>query len=144
MIAVSACLRGIPCRYDGKEKENSGIPEMPGEMLLLVCPEVAAGLSIPRAPLEIAGGDGHDVLAGRARVVDREGGDYTDAVLRGVEDVLAMCRQAGVEIAYLTERSPTCGCGRIYTGAFDGNLKAGDGVLAAALKEAGVSVVEVG
>lgn len=144
MIAVSACLRGIPCRYDGKDKENPGIPETLGEMLLLVCPEVAAGLPAPRPPLEIAGGDGHDVLAGRARVVDREGGDYTATVLRGVEDILALCAQAGVETAYLTAKSPTCGCGRIYTGAFDGQLKEGDGVLAAALKRAGVLVVEVG
>lgn len=45
MIAVSACLAGIACRYDGKDKEITKIKQMVenGEAIPF-CPEVAGGL----------------------------------------------------------------------------------------------------
>ncbi|EJI6714898.1 DUF523 domain-containing protein, partial [Listeria innocua] len=70
MIAVSACLAGIACRYDGKDKEITKIKQMVenGEAIPF-CPEVAGGLEIPRNPAEIVGGDGKDVWLGRAKVM---------------------------------------------------------------------------
>ena len=38
----------------------------------------------------------------------------------------------------LKERSPSCGCGRIYDGTFTGTLTDGDGVTAALLKAHGI------
>ena len=38
----------------------------------------------------------------------------------------------------MKERSPSCGCGRIYDGTFTGTLTDGDGVTAALLKENGI------
>ena len=44
-------------------------------------------------------------------------------------------------LAILKARSPSCGCGEIHSGKFDGELRAGDGVTAAMLKQEGLEVV---
>lgn len=44
----------------------------------------------------------------------------------------------GCTAAVLKERSPSCGCGRIYDGTFTGTLTDGDGVTAALLKAHGI------
>lgn len=54
-IAVSACLLGEPCRYDGRSKPCSRVQELAagGHELVPICPEVAGGLPTPRTPCEI-------------------------------------------------------------------------------------------
>lgn len=54
-IAVSACLLGEPCRYDGRSKPCARVQELAagGHELVPICPEVAGGLSTPRTPCEI-------------------------------------------------------------------------------------------
>lgn len=54
-IAVSACLLGEPCRYDGRAKPCASVQELAkrGHELLPICPEVAGGLPTPRTPCEI-------------------------------------------------------------------------------------------
>ena len=54
-IAVSACLLGEPCRYDGRSKPCSHVRELAarGHELVPICPEVAGGLPTPRTPCEI-------------------------------------------------------------------------------------------
>ena len=54
-IAVSACLLGEPCRYDGRAKPCARVQELSdrGHELVPVCPEVAGGLPTPRTPCEI-------------------------------------------------------------------------------------------
>jgi uncharacterized protein YbbK (DUF523 family) len=104
------------------------------------CPEVAGGLPTPRLPAEIVGGDGEDVLEGRARVVDATGADCTAEFVDGAHQVLAAARAAGARKALLTARSPSCGCGQIYDGTFSGTLRPGDGVAAALLRRDGIQV----
>lgn len=53
------------------------------KQVITACPEVLAGLSIPRKPAEIFGGTGEDVLAGRAQVIDLDGVDVTHAFIEG-------------------------------------------------------------
>ena len=53
-----------------------------GEELIPVCPEQLGGLSTPRPPAEIVGGDGADVLDGCASVITVEGEDKTREFLR--------------------------------------------------------------
>jgi uncharacterized protein YbbK (DUF523 family) len=108
---------------------------------VLVCPEVDGGLGTPRPPAEIVGGDGADVLRGRARVITDEGVDVTDAYVKGAERALAAARKAGATSAILKARSPSCGVGRIYDGSFSRTLEAGDGVTAALLQANGIDVV---
>lgn len=108
---------------------------------VLVCPEEDGGLGTPRPAAEIVGGDGHDVLAGRARVVTRAGRDVTDAYVRGAELALEAARRAGAKTAILKARSPSCGRGCIYDGSFSRTVATGDGITAALLMQAGIEVV---
>ncbi len=134
MIAVSQCLAGHPCRYDGRSKTDESIKAMVqnGEAVC-ICPECMGGMPTPRDPCEIRGGDGGDVLCGRARVISRTGADCTNAFVRGAHKALEVCRRAGVTKAILKARSPSCGRGEIYDGTFSGTCKSGNGVTAALL-----------
>ncbi|MDE7260695.1 MAG: DUF523 domain-containing protein, partial [Oscillospiraceae bacterium] len=99
--------------------------------LVPICPEQMGGLPTPRTPSERVGD----------RVLTQDGADVTDAFRLGAERALETARAHGVKRAVLQERSPSCGCGMIYDGAFSGTLVPGDGVTAAALRENGVTVI---
>jgi uncharacterized protein YbbK (DUF523 family) len=133
----------VRCRHDARDKRVPGLRERaaPGVALVPVCPEELGGLGTPRPAAEIRGGDGRDVVAGRARVVDENGRDVTDAFLDGALRALATARATGATEAWLTERSPSCGC--VATHA-DGTVIAGPGVAAALLAKEGLKVVGIG
>lgn len=138
---VSACLAGVPCRYDGGAKPDPAIVRAVAEgRALPACAEVAGGLPTPRPPAEIRGGDGADVLRGTARVVTEQGADVTAEFVVGARRVADEAVARGVRAAVLQPRSPSCGCGRVYDGSFSGGLVDGDGVLAAALRARGIGV----
>jgi uncharacterized protein YbbK (DUF523 family) len=142
-ILVSACLLGVRCRHDGRDRLDPTLREKagPGTVLVPACPEELGGLGTPRAHADLRGGDGQAVLEGRARVVDADGRDVTRAFVSGAERALAVARAAGATEAWLTERSPSCGtCGTHV----DGALVAGSGVASALLSRAGLRVTGVG
>lgn len=130
-LLISACLLGNQCRYDGK---GVLIPEAEALLkehhLIPVCPELLGGLGIPRVPAERQGD----------RVITREGQDVTAEYERGAREALRLARVFHCRAAILKERSPSCGCGRIYDGSFQGRLTEGDGVCAALLKKEGIEV----
>ncbi|MBC1521475.1 DUF523 domain-containing protein [Listeria aquatica] len=142
MKMVSACLAGIPCRYDGNHKENRVLKEMviKGEALAL-CPEVIGGLTTPRNPAEIVGGDGFDVWNGTAKVMDDHGQDVTEAYKAGAKRAFARLETLGITTVILKEKSPSCGACQIYDGSFGGKTKAGMGVTAAYMKLKGLEVL---
>jgi uncharacterized protein YbbK (DUF523 family) len=141
-VLVSACLGGRACRFDGSASRTGVVERLVAEgRAVLVCPEVDGGLGTPRLPAEISGGDGADVLAGRARVVTRSGADVTDAYVEGARRALAAAREAGARFAILKSRSPSCGKGEVYDGSFSRSLTAGDGVTAALLAANGITVL---
>lgn len=139
LVLMSACLAGRACTHRGESNEQPDLLPLASDAVL-VCPEVEGGLGTPRPPAEIIGGDGADVLDGRARVVTVDGEDVTDAFVRGAEAAVAAAREHGISTAVLKARSPSCGCGSTYDGTFSHTLRAGDGVTAAALRRAGVTV----
>ena len=132
-ILVSACLLGVPCRYDGRSVPRAPLVEAAerGVRLVPFCPEIYGGLPTPRVPAERRGDE----------VVARDGRDVTQAYRRGAAEALRLCRLLHCEAAILKEKSPSCGCGRVYDGTFSGTLVEGDGVTAALLKENGVPVI---
>ncbi|HEX2295531.1 MAG TPA: DUF523 domain-containing protein [Actinomycetota bacterium] len=141
-VLVSACLAGRACRFDGSANGDDDVGRLVAEgRAVLVCPEVDGGLGTPRPPAEIVGGDGADVLAGRARVVTAAGADVTDAYVAGAHRALKAAQEAGATSAVLKARSPSCGKGRIYDGSFSRTVRAGDGVTAALLRRHGIDVV---
>ncbi len=134
-ILISACLAGVPCTYAAEAKTRDwALALMTKGRAVAVCPEVAGGLPVPRPEAEIRDGDGVDVLDGAARVVSVEGDDVTDSYLRGAEVAIGAARRSGARLAILKARSPSCGCGAIYDGTFEGRTIPGDGVTTAALK----------
>ncbi|AZR73825.1 hypothetical protein BBF96_10765 [Anoxybacter fermentans] len=141
MILVSACLLGVECKYNGTSNYNPDlIAYLQNKKWIPICPEQLGGLTTPRIPAEIQGGDGKDVLSGRARVVTKEGKDVTEAFIKGAKEVLKIAQLANVEEAILKERSPSCGKCQIYDGSFQGKIKPGQGVTAAILREYGIRV----
>lgn len=131
-ILISACLLGLPCRYDGASKPQPwGKALAERYELVPVCPEQLGGLPTPRAPSERQG----------TWVVRNDGTDVTAEYRRGAEATLELCRLLGCETAILKERSPSCGHGRIYDGTFTGSLTDGDGVTAELLLSHGIRVL---
>jgi len=141
-VLVSACLLGQPVRYDGRA---SGHPDLlqrwqaEGRVVPL-CPEVAGGLPTPRPPAEIPGGQGAQVLAGRARVIAVSGEDVSEAFLAGAQLALALVRRHGIRVAVLKSGSPSCGNRLTYDGSFSGVKVPGEGVTTALLRREGVLV----
>ncbi|NMC35808.1 DUF523 domain-containing protein [Candidatus Beckwithbacteria bacterium] len=140
-ILVSACLVGVNCRYDGSNKLNEKIIKLlEKKELIIVCPELLGGFPIPRSPCQIVGGDGYDVLQKKAKVMGEDGIDYSQQFIKGAKNALRIARENNVSVAYLREKSPSCGSGEIYNGK---GLKNGDGVFAALLKQNGIKVVRI-
>lgn len=54
-IGISSCLLGNHVRYDGKNKHNDFIVRYLTEQVefIAICPEVAIGLGVPRAPIQL-------------------------------------------------------------------------------------------
>ncbi|NLY79357.1 MAG: DUF523 domain-containing protein [Lysinibacillus sp.] len=142
MILVSACLAGLEVRYDGAHCLHNKIRKLVDEnKAVMICPELLGGLSTPREPAEIIGGDGGDVLDGKAKVVDRAGNDVTIQFIKGAYATLEKAKEINATIVVLKENSPSCGSSRIYNGEFKGEKVAGNGVTAALLKRNGFQVI---
>ncbi|MFZ5967991.1 MAG: DUF523 domain-containing protein [Bacillota bacterium] len=143
MILVSACLAGIRCRYDGSDKLIQEIQNLVKEgKAVLVCPEQLGGLSTPREPAEIQGGDGSAVLKGQASVISKDGKDVTAGFIKGAEETLKIAQLYDIEYAVLKARSPSCGKDVIYNGSFSKEKRAGDGVAAALLIDHGIKIID--
>ena len=132
-ILVSACLLGTCCRYDGRGNACDAVLKLLARediTLIPVCPEQLGGLPTPRIPSERQG----------ELVVNKAGKDVTAQFLRGAEAALHIARLYDCQLAILKERSPSCGCGKIYDGSFSGKLTTGDGVTAELLRREGIGV----
>ena len=117
-IAVSACLLGEQCKYNGGSNCNDELIEalrVWGHEVIPVCPEVAGGLPIPRPRAEFRAG---------AKVE-----------FRRIEEA------GGVDLAVLQPRSPSCGVDTVYDGTFTGKLVPGDGVFVQLLRKREIPAV---
>lgn len=132
-ILVSACLLGVPCRYDGKSKPNSDVIALGNEYELIpVCPECLGGLSTPRLPAEIQG----------ERVIRIDGVDVTMEYNLGAEKALEIAKSNGVSIAVLKSKSPSCSKGQIYDGTYTRTLVNGKGITACLLERNDIKVID--
>lgn len=132
-ILVSACLLGQKVRYDGRDArpEADLLARLQAEgRVVTLCPEVAAGLPIPRPPAEIRDG----------RVVEADGTDRTDIYDKGARLALELCRKHGISVAILKENSPSCGSRTVYDGSFSGALIPGSGRTTRLLRLNGIQV----
>lgn len=142
-VLISACLLGERVRYDGKALSISAKilnDWLSHGQVISICPEVDAGMSIPRAPAEIVNGDGYDILSGTAVVVDNAVNDVTWYFHKGAQMALELCNKHNIKVAVLTEKSPSCGSSVIYDGRFSSETIEGVGVTTALLRNNGVRV----
>jgi len=107
VLGVSACLLGEKTRYDGDHKRHDIVVNQLAKRyeLLPVCPEVIAGLGVPRPPVQLVDTGGHIKALG----VDDTSLDVTR---------LLACERMGLNVALarvsgfvLKSRSPSCGYG---------------------------------
>ena len=132
-ILVSACLLGENCKYNGGNNYSASVAEyVKDKEVITVCPEVMAGMGIPRTPIEIVDG----VL------MDRNGNNVDMALRDAVAQAMELVRNEEIECAVLQSRSPTCGVNEVYDGSFSGKLIPGSGVFAQALRDSGYQVID--
>ncbi|SNX49704.1 hypothetical protein VTH8203_03352 [Vibrio thalassae] len=142
-VLISSCLLGNKVRYNasGLSVAKQDLAWLKSHVeLIAMCPEVYAGLSIPRAPAEIILGQGAEVIDGKAVVMTNDGHEVTAAFLLGAELTLQMCQKQGIRYVVLAEGSPSCGSLQIYDGTFTGVKKTGKGVTTATLLQHGIQV----
>ena len=141
MILISACLLGRNVKYSGGNNLCPWLAKYYNtDDFIAICPESFGVLPIPRPPAEIQGGSGDDVLNGSAKVADKDGKDVTQNFISGAQKALAYAKKHNASCAILKARSPSCGCGMIYDGSFNGCKKAGNGVTAALFLQHGIKV----
>lgn len=130
-ILISACLLGIPCRYDGRDNKIESLNLLQQQFdFVPICPEQLGGLSTPRYPCEIQGN----------KVMSKEGKDYTREFQEGAEKSLKLAKQWNIKTALLKAKSPSCGFGQIYDGSFSKKLITGNGLTAALLEKEGIRI----
>ena len=105
LVGVSRCLLGDAVRYDGQSKTNTIVLDRLSQLLefIPVCPEVEAGLSVPRPPVQLTGSIKNPKLIGR----DDPAIDVTDIMQH-------YCNTKPAELKHLSgfifkSRSPSCG-----------------------------------
>ena len=147
MKLCSACLLGVRCRYDGKYKPHKKVVALSKkEILIPVCPEQLGGLKTPRTASGILGGDGKNVLSGKAKVINRKGEDWTANYLRGAKEALKIAKLFMIKGAILKEGSPSCGSKEAFQWRKVGNklsnrrLK-GKGVTTIIFEKNGIKVI---
>lgn len=137
-VLVSACLLGVPCRYDGKSKLSREIRSLRNIVPIPICPEQLGGLPTPRQSASLTGGDGRDVLKGLARVVNSEGADVTSLFMKGALITLEIAAFVNTQWAILKDGSPSCATRYVRS---DGIRVPGKGVTTALLLDNGITVM---
>ena len=104
-VGVSRCLLGDAVRYDGDSKPHRVVIEQLSEIfeLIPVCPEVEAGLGVPRPPVQLTGSIGQPSMTGR-----------DDPNLDVSDQMQCYCNIRPAELEHLCgfvfkSRSPSCG-----------------------------------
>lgn len=137
-VVVSACLLGLACRYDGLSKGSAAVLiALRGRRVLPVCPEVAAGLGVPRAPFCFAEEGTERVLETRRGLPSAAGEDVAPRLVPACERLADVVLREGVREAILKERSPSCGVHAVHVGTV---VRPGEGVFASLLRKGGVAV----
>lgn len=127
-LGVSACLLGEPVRWDGTHRRDAVVVDTLGPRVewVAVCPEVEAGLGVPRPPIRLEG----DARAPRL-VVAETGEDLTARMRRFAEARLDDLARLDLDGYVLKRASPSCGPANVPVHGAAG--APGAGLFAAAL-----------
>ncbi|TXF79215.1 DUF523 domain-containing protein [Chryseobacterium sp.] len=146
-ILVSACLLGVKCGVDGDSYgEYTSVLKLlryENVQLIQFCPEDFE-FGTPREMCDIYGGNGLDVLEGKAKVLTTSGSDWTEGMINASEKMLEVAQHNAVELAIMMDISAACGNHVIYDGdryAADKKYQIGMGVCGAQLHRAGFKII---
>lgn len=133
-VAVSACLLGENCKYNGGNNYNKKLVNfVKDHEVIAMCPEVLGGLLIPRPPAEIVNG----------LVRQKNGISVDNEFKKGAQKALNIIKKNKIGLVILQSRSPSCGVNNVYDGSFTGKLIEGKGVFARILEENNIEVIDV-
>ena len=132
-VAVSACLLGENCKYNGGNNYNKKLVNfVESYEVIAMCPEVLGGLVIPRPPAEIVNG----------LVRQKNGISVDNEFKKGAQKALNIIKKNKIGLVILQSRSPSCGVNNVYDGSFTGKLIEGKGVFARILEENNIEVID--
>ncbi len=105
VVGVSRCLLGDRVRYDAASKADHIVINELSQLfeLVPVCPEVEAGLGVPRPPVQLSGDIEQPRITGR----DDPALDVTQTLLNTCDRLLQDLQQLDGYIC--KSRSPSCG-----------------------------------
>lgn len=131
-IGISACLIGQAVRYNAGHKASPLCLELLQDHFewAPVCPEVAIGLGVPRAPIRLVGDSEHsEVVSSRNAGTDFSGPlrAYGEQMADELEDLCGYI---------FMQKSPSCGLERVKVYQHDGQLSRhqGQGAYASAFR----------
>lgn len=134
LLGIGSCLAGNAVRYNAQTKAPNSHVRAICDLFEMrpFCPEMNAGLGVPRPPIHLVG------EPGAIRVLDVESHqyDHTDAIAGGAQKILDSTPELCGYI--LVKGSPSCGFDRVKRFNQKGNIVAHDqrGIFAAALAAA--------
>lgn len=129
-IAVSGCLLGLLVRYDGRGKHHPAISKLSGDFELIpICPEVGAGLTVPRPPVQLVQVE-HSLFA---LGVENRALNITEPLKRYFDSKTELINRISGMI--LKTKSPSCGVGSAPLFNFNGRqISKTSGLFAAAIQ----------
>ena len=146
-VLFSACLTGVTCGFDGTAYGNYpqviDLIKYKNLKPVKFCPENAS-FGTPRDLCDIHGGDGMDVLNGKARVYTEDGTDWTEGMISGAHQMLEHALANNVKVAVMMDVSAACGSQVIYYGQRrieNPSHQKGMGVATAVLRQNGIKVI---
>ena len=146
-VLVSACLVGVKCGVDGDDYGDYPsvlkLLNYDNVKLIQFCPEDFS-FGTPRETCDIYGGDGFDVLEGKAKVLTSSGIDWTTRMINASENMLKIARDNKIELAIMMDVSAACGNHVIYDGnrfAENKKYQIGMGVCGAQLSRSGYQII---
>ena len=103
-LAVSACLAGLPTRYDGTAKPEDSVVALQQEHRLLVfCPECGCGLGTPRPRIRL-----EQASAGLRLIRESDGTDLAPVMALFAVHEIRRLLFAGATGFIVKSRSPSC------------------------------------
>ncbi len=130
-LLISSCLLGNNVKYNGKNNYVEGIYKLKDLYdLVIVCPEVMGGLSIPRIPSEIINDE----------VINKEKINVNKEFNKGKDIVLDLVKKYDIKKALLKDGSPSCGSTYIYDGTFTKKRIKSLGITSRCLKELNIKI----
>lgn len=110
LIGVSACLLGQPVRFDGGHKKDDFLTQACGPFFewVPVCPEVEAGMGVPREAVRLVGG-----ANGPRMIAEKSARDWSAVMERLSRRRVEELSDLGLSGYVFKKNSPSCGLMRV-------------------------------